>query len=239
METKISGYLVKLTDVKENDVLLRVLTSDGVINILAKGVKKFSAKNRAICQINVMAEWEVSQRTQNDLNVLKTGQIINYNIELNSDLTAISILAFCSDVICRHFSCEHLYQEYQDLYNSFINGSNYYFDFAWLVAAWIKISGVSPQVDCCYNCLNKEVIGLSLDGGFICNTCFKDYDLRYTVEQLKLIRYLFKANYENKASLKELAYNWQIVELLVNYYLYHQPTNFKSWKFLQDLAIIS
>ncbi len=235
MDSVIRGIVIQQKDNKENDLLLSVLTNDGVKNVLARGVKKYGAKNKALCQMYVYGEFEVMQVSENARYVLKSGNIIKNNQAISDNLYAIGILTFCNEVIVRNFSNEEIFNTYNELLDSFSTSDNYYFYFAWLVSSWIKISGVTPIVDKCSSCFNNTVVGISLDGGFVCQKCFGKYDLHYNVEQLKLFRYLFKADLSNKDKLKDFAYDWALVELLVKYYLYHQPGEYKSWKFLNEL----
>ena len=237
MEEKISGIVLKQKDYRETDVALTILSETGIVELLAKGLKKIGAKNQAACQLFVRSEFIVAYPSETARGVVTTASLIE-NFRLNSNLEAIAIMTVVGEVIDRYFAKDDFYNDVLALLKSLNEGKTYWLDFCWIIKRWIEISGVTPQVDKCYNCENKQIIALSLSGGFVCKQCFTSYDLHYTKEQLQLFRYLFKAHAVNKENLRTLDYDWQLVQLLMRYYLYHQPTELKSWQFLTQLFTI-
>jgi len=237
MEQNISGIVLKQKDYRESDIVLTVLSETGTLDLLAKGLKKIGAKNQAACQLFVRSEFIVAYPSESARGVITTASIID-NFRLNSDLEAIAIMTVVGDVIDRHFPKDDLYYDVLALLVSLSKAENYWLDFCWIIKRWIEKSGITPQVDKCYNCESSMIVALSLSGGFVCERCFSHYDLHYTKEQLQLFRYLFKAKAGNKESLRTMDYDWQLVQLLMRYYLYHQPMELKSWQFLTQLFVL-
>ena len=234
MDSRITGFVLRQSDYRENDLVLSIAGTSGVVDVLTKGIKKVGAKNKAGCQLFVLSEFLTSQPNQLARAVLTTAEMIE-DFRISTDLDAIAVLSVVAEVICRHFRRDDYYQDLYDLLSACKTGSNTWFYFAWLLSSWIRQSGVTPQVDRCHNCGSATVCGVSFSGGFVCQDCLKSFDLRLEKGRLRLFRYLFKAEGKDKQKLASCEYDWRDCELLMQYYLYHQPTDLTSWRFLCQL----
>jgi len=236
MEEKLEAIVLKQADNKENDVVLSLATKKGVIDVVAKAVKKIGAKNKAACQLFVLSEFLLTYRNEKNRGVVTTATVIK-DYRLSGDLLAIAIMSLVADILSMHFRKEDFFDDVLDLARNLSEKvEEYWLDFCWLIKKWIEKSGVAPHVDGCHKCQNKMVVAISLAGGYVCKNCVSSYDLHFNKEKLKLFRYLFKAQGDNKEVLYKLDYDYSIAEFLMNYYFYHQPTNLKSWEFLQHLV---
>lgn len=230
MNAKVKAFVIAQQEYKDNDMFISLLTSDKVLRVVARGVKKITSKNRVACQLFTYGEYQFSYKSENSLKVLTSTSVIKNNSIVSNDLMLISQLSLIGELITKNFTTDRLFEEFKDLveYNSC-------FDFCWIIKEMVCLSGVMPNVDSCHCCANKVVVGFSFDGGFVCQNCKKSYDYILGTEQLKLIYYLFKKSKEKKSVLRELAYDVTIPNLLLEYYLYHQPQNLKSLKFYRKI----
>jgi recombinational DNA repair protein (RecF pathway) len=51
MLTEVEGYVVHLSNYKDNDAMVNVFSGDGAVSFLARGVLKPTSKNAAACQL--------------------------------------------------------------------------------------------------------------------------------------------------------------------------------------------
>ena len=216
MEEKIKAIVLKQSDNGENNLVLTLATHRGVIDVLAKGVKKMAAKNRAACQSFVLADYLLAYTSENSRGVLTSGSVIS-DFGIISNLEAIAVMSVITDVISRHFKNINFFADLIDLLNCYRDNENPWPDFCWLVYQWIDISGIKPEVNYCHECLDTQIVGFSLSGGFVCRNCLNNYDLILDKEKLKLIYYLLKSSRKDKSKLRLLSYDWLIAELLVKY----------------------
>ena len=72
---KKKGIVLKTTDYKENALLLTILTSEGIVNLILRGAKKQSSKNRNLS--NILSFIEFNQTESNSINTLTEGFVIN------------------------------------------------------------------------------------------------------------------------------------------------------------------
>lgn len=235
MEKSIKGLVIKESDFKENDVVLTICNESGLSEIIAKGLKKIGAKNRAACQLFTISEFIVAYPQEKARGVLTTGSVI-HDFQLSGNLQAIAMMSVAAEVTCRFFRQENAYPQLVALAESLSTEGNYWLEFCWLIKNWIVSSGIMPEVSGCHKCGKKLIVGLSFNGGFVCQDCFESYDLHYNKEELKLISYLFKAGINDKPRLLKEKYSWQIADFLMQYLTYHQPMNLKSWEFLKQVV---
>ncbi|MFV0254524.1 MAG: DNA repair protein RecO [Erysipelotrichaceae bacterium] len=231
MQSKIKGYIINQQEYKDNDYFLDILSEVGIVRVLGRGLKKITSKNRAATQLFTLGEYHYNYKSENSLKILTTANIIKSNVSVHNDLLLIAQLSLISELIIKNFATSNFYFEFTDLIRN-----KTWLDLCWIFKKMIVISGFKPELNCCSNCGASVVIGFSFDGGYICHNCWHSYDFKLTPKQMRLLHYLFKANFTNKDSLKEYAYDYFIFDLLLKYYLHHQPQNLKSYNFFNKIV---
>ncbi|HBF67983.1 MAG TPA: DNA repair protein RecO, partial [Firmicutes bacterium] len=91
---EIDGIVIRTTSFKENDMMVNVVSNNGVKSFLAKGVLKFESKNAPSIQLLNKSHFQLSK--SKDGLTLRTGTIIN---SLFSDETNLSFLVI-ANLIC-------------------------------------------------------------------------------------------------------------------------------------------
>ena len=97
MEFSTVGIVIKETQPGENDKLLTILTPEGKVFALAKGVKKISSKNAPACQLFVYSEYELMQK--NGRNTVKTAISKELFYNMRADMTRYSLACYFAEVL--------------------------------------------------------------------------------------------------------------------------------------------
>lgn len=196
---EIDGIVIRTTSFKENDMMVNVVSNNGVKSFLAKGVLKFESKNAPSIQLLNKSHFQLSK--SKDGLTLRTGTIIN---SLFSDETNLSFLVIAnliceltSRIIITDEDAVNIYQfleKSQTLLASKFNpltvGLCYF-------AQVLKQTGYGLNVDCCQKCgKTTQITAVSyVDGGFICQECFDGLNgKKYSSIELKTIRLIFKSD---------------------------------------------
>jgi len=219
MEKQITALVLQQKDDRENNMVLSLLSENGVEDVIAKGIKKLGAKNKAACQLFVLSEFSLAYPNERARGVVTIASVLK-DYRLSQDLLAVAIMSFVAEMLSRYFRETDYYHEVLELALSLHNKAGYWFNLCWLIKGWIIDSGIQPRVDGCYNCGNKMVVALSFEGGLVCEHCCHSYDLKCTKKQLQLFSYLFKASDQDKEKLAEWDYDWLLVDVLMKYYLH-------------------
>lgn len=195
----VEGIVLSVQDYKESDGIIKLLTKDGIISVLAKGIQKQASKNRAITQVFSKVKYTIDER-KNGISLLYYGQTIKYYYRILEDLTTSSICFVLSECINKSRCDENVYYYFDKCLESFQLGLIDAYSYGCLVLKeLISLEGVDPFVDGCIICQRKDHLEtLSLDdGGFICTRCNHDRTLPRSKNEMIQIRSLFKVKIQD------------------------------------------
>lgn len=167
----VEGIVLSIQDYKESDGLVKVLTQEGIITLLAKGIQKQTSKNRSIVQPFTKGKYTIDER--NGLSLLYYGQTISYYYRIHEDLTISSLCFLLSECITLSKG-KDIYTIFDTCLECFQNGDMNGYSYACYILKTILIQqGIAPYVDGCILCQRKDHLEtLSInDGGFLCTTC--------------------------------------------------------------------
>ena len=98
MDINTVGVVIREQTQGENDKLLTILTPEGKIYALAKGVKKISSKNAPACQLFVYGEYELIQGKGSRFTV-KTASAKEMFYNMRTDILRYSLGCYFAEII--------------------------------------------------------------------------------------------------------------------------------------------
>ena len=88
--TEVEGIVLSVQDYRESDGIIRLLTQDKILSILARGIQKQTSKNRMITQVFSHVRYTIEQK-ENGLSLLYYGNVIDSHYKIMEDLMKSSI----------------------------------------------------------------------------------------------------------------------------------------------------
>jgi len=193
---EIEGIVIRITPYKEKDAMVNVLTKDGIMSFLARGVLSIDSKNAASVTQYAYSRFEFNDAKEKSLS-LKNGTLIKGYNEAFKSLDKLAALSFIGELTLKATGEEDASAIYEYALQS-LEAIEAGFDVLTIVLVYyaqvLKVAGYGLEVQHCVFCgETKGIVTVSYpDGGFVCQNCFdatsmKARDARY----LKIIRYLF------------------------------------------------
>lgn len=237
------GIVLKRSDYRENDALLKVLMEDNqIIDFIVKGVLKPNSKNNNSCEIGSISEFDYEVNDFKNLQILKKAKLQKYDFsKIRYNLLKQAILQVLLETTLildeDELNFDLLKQAILTLVDIDDVHANNILLF-YLVRIISKL-GYQAEVDKCVKCGDQNHINyFSIDkGGFICRNCLLvNSDLN--VEELKKIRLLFKAQDHNlDVILKQDLTNVETV--IIDYFTHYCPYTIKSLRFWKQVSTLS
>lgn len=236
MNDKVNGLILRISDYKENDLLLDVITSDrSFLSLVARGAKKLNGKKHYLnlCLYEFIIDYKDNKTmyTIHNSKLLKSFYDDN-DLKLNSFKNIITELTLKSKELYEIEMYDNVLfcLENINLKNMFLLGSLY-------ISYLLKIYGINPNVDKCVVCGNTNVLSISNRlGGFVC----KDHIVGLEpldVDILKKFRLINKAQFNNYQSIKDLEYTNKDFDIIMDFYLNNSDNNIKAYKLYKELFV--
>lgn len=190
------GYVIRAVNFRDNDQMVSLLTSDGLVSFLARGVNKPTSKNGAACRL--LSHSKVS------LAIGKGGALsLSESICLDpapekEDLVTMASLTFIAELSAQMLSGDGSGADYpwlQAAVEAIRGGFDPLSSCLLLFAHYLVVEGFGLNVDGCVYCGKKtDIVGISYeDGGFVCRHCLSDSASEASPRKLKIIRYIFRS----------------------------------------------
>lgn len=232
MNDKIQGFVLSLSDYKEADVLMQVLTKEhGIISLVGKAAKKLDSKNHFLPMC--IYEFIIDYKDGKTIYSVHGSKLINSYFE-DADIEMISFKNILIEVSLKNKDVD-TYDQLSFVFSK-MNKNNHYLLGSMYFSYLIKKFGVSPVVDECVVCGNKKVVGVSnSQGGFLCEQHLNG-EASLPITMLKKFRLIIKADFINYDVLKDFDYDLNDFYLLVNFYLDNAYLKLKSYDFYKSLV---
>lgn len=235
MNDRVRGLVLSISDYKENDSILRVLTKEyGLLSFVSKGVKKIHSKNKVlpIC----LYEFEIDYKEGKTMFTIHHQKLLESFYE-EKDL---SLLAFKNVLL--EATLKVMEHEENTLYDALLftlqntSKEDYYSAGSLYFAHILKELGIAPYVDGCVICNHSKVVAISnRDGGFLCkNHAILEECLE--VMDLKRFRLIMKAGFENYALVKAQAINRTDFCRIVDFFIANSAISLKSYHFYLSVS---
>ena len=199
MVIEVEGIVIRLNQYKEKDAMVSVLTKDGMVSFLARGILNPSSKNASSCLLFAYSNFTLNSKQ--DKLTLTQGKLIKSYYHLYESLESMASIQLVSELIIK---C--LDEDNGRIYHYLLNmldklSSN--FDSITLslicIAQIIKESGYALEFNECVKCgTKKDIVSFSFnEGGFICLNCLTNKDIIKSPTMLKTYRYVFRVEPES------------------------------------------
>lgn len=239
MLKKIEGIIVNSVDYGESSKIINILTREGTIGVMCKGVKSVKSPLRGFTQ-NLTYGLFCIYYKDNKLSILKSVDIIDDLKMIKKDITLISYMSFLVD-LCNQVMRQNCDEEIYNLLIKTIikinNGFNPMVMSNILELKLLDYLGVGINFDCCLKCgSSKDIITIDPDiGGYICKKCYTN-EVIYDEKTLKMLRMYYLVNI---SSISELKINDDVIKNInrfINmYYDRYTGLYLKSKKFLEQI----
>lgn len=198
MVIEVEGIVIRQVQYKEKDAMVSVLTKDGTVSFLARGILNPTSKNASSCLLFAYSNFTLNSRQ--DKLTLTQGKLIKSYYHLYESLENMASIQLISELILKCLDEENgnLFPYFKNMLEELGNK----FDSQTLalicIAQIIKNSGYGLEFDECVKCGNKKnIVTYSLtDGGFVCLKCLSYNQETKSSEELKTYRYIFKVSSE-------------------------------------------
>lgn len=175
-ELKFSGYVLRVTQYKESDTILTVLSEESkFISFKARGILKNTNKNFAACQLYSLSEFILTKPKNSKYYVLKTAELIKSSLIVYSSLDAGIVLALTAESILRieEYEEQNSYSLFKKMINYLENNANPLILVLSILKQNMYLLGLLLEANSCVECGNKKnIIAINyIKGGFICSRC--------------------------------------------------------------------
>ena len=191
------GIVVRVTQIKERDAMIQIITNDGFFSFLARGVLKVDSKNALFVSLYTHARFELEEG-KNGYYSLKGGTLLHSPASSMNDLLYLLTFSSIAELAMKFFDENTVKDYYPYLSAIFMAVYEKSGDPLTLVSIGactaLKLSGYAIQTSGCVTCgTKKDIVSFDMDnGGFFCR---KHYDpatmQNQTPSFLKAVRFLF------------------------------------------------
>lgn len=229
------GLVLTNTTLNDNDVIMNVLTDEGIVSIKAKGVLKANSKNRNMTEIGCYSLFHTIDRLNQKVLLLKNAESIQ-RFSINAELDKQAVY----HCLLEGFNKSDITLDKALIYVNLLDKChNPLCLYAFYLCHLIQTGGISLIVDGCSLCGSQQgIYGLSLtDGGFVCKQCYSDLKhLHLDVTELKNIRYCMHATLNDYDKLEENTnITFVTIKLLYQFIYQYGEITLKSHSFLEIL----
>lgn len=231
MNNKISGFVLSISDYKENDSLLQVMSKEyGLLSLVGKSSKKLDSKNHFL----VMCVYEfIIDYKENKTIYSIHGSKVLHNYFRNDDIELLSISNIFLEAALKNRDINS-YEELLFVFEN-INSSNQFLLGSLFFCFLANKFGVMPYVDGCVHCQSSKVVSISnSDGGFVCQKHLNSERV-LNVNRLRKFRLLVKGGMQNYQTLLDYSYDVYDFYLFVNFYIQNTDLKLNSYELYRNI----
>ena len=193
MNEILTGYVIKTTDVKDNDVILNVYTREyGIVALYARGIKKSTSKNAYACQLFDYSEFMIDMNQIKSMQLLKSATLKKEFMGIRSDYDRLALASVVIE-LAGYLEEDNIFDLLETTLHYLDSHKEPYTIFNLFVVKYLDMLGLSPEVDGCVLCGDTSAIETIsvLDGGFLCRNCNRHQHLKPRDAQFYLLLYDF------------------------------------------------
>ena len=222
------AIVLKRRDYREADQIISFYSCNhGKLELLARGIKKITAKNSANLQLGAIVDIEVVKGKE--LNHLTKVSAHTVYKKFRNDLSKLVAVSFVLDFIDKATKIE---EANSDIYSLLLSWMQY-IEQSPLYAVSLKFSfglkiigvlGFSPCLDCCVVCgkIGENYIFNIKSGGLVCKKCQSGLstDSTYPInkEDIEIITKMLNCSWDEVNDIKENRAAYKIIKEFINYY---------------------
>ena len=198
----IEGIVLRIVPYKEKDAMVTILSKDGFVSFLARGILKIDSKNAHLIGLYNKAIFELSEAKNGHIS-LKSGKILHSSGMITKNLNNLLALDAIGEIIlrmCDENSAKKLYDYLDSVIKNLNDDKVSSLTSCLIIGARTLIeNGYMMKVDGCVECGSKNKL-VSFDfnsGGYICVKHFNPLIHHNQNESyLKAIRLIFLAPFD-------------------------------------------
>jgi len=208
---KEEGIVLKISDVKDDDQIISILTkNNGKIALYAKGIKKSTSKLKQAGILGTYQSFEaVYGKTMWTLTGVKLNQPIS---KWHTDLFGLTIITQLCEIMDK---VSYQDEEIDEMYFLLMQKTLNWFNFAnpWVLGKYFEwhmldLLGYGSEIEICTSCgeafnRSRWRSAASIYGGFYCKNCLDEVDrsslIYFGEEDNGFLRFLETANEKNIA----------------------------------------
>lgn len=234
MNDKIKGIVLRISDYKDNDLLLCTLCEDkGVLSLVGKSAKKITAKQRFF--EGSIYEFIIDYKEDKTMYSLHGSKIINSYYDLdNIKLLSLKNILFELVIKSKELYENEMYDNLKFVLEN-MNEDNKFLLSSLFISYMCKVHGIIPNVDECVICKSKKVVAISNHlGGFLCIDHLNGENIK-DVSTLKRFRLISKANFKDYEVIKENEYNYEDFKLITDFFIENSSLDLKTYEFFRKV----
>lgn len=240
MIKEIIGIVISETNYKESSKIIKIITKEGLVSIIAKGSRKLKSDLRISTTKLTYGTFNVYYK-EDSLSTLTSVDIIDNFKNIKKDITKISYASYLLDLAVQVIKQNNN----ADIFNLLVDSLKKIdenFDpmiiTNILELKYLDYLGVMPIIDECSICGSKTSIATisGRDGGYICNNCLTNQKL-VDEKTIKIIRMFCYVDI-SKISKLEISdkVKLEINTFLNEYYDKYTGLYLKTKDFLKNLS---
>jgi len=240
MIKQIEGIVIKETPYSETSKIINIITSEGIISILAKGARTLKSDFRNSTTKLTYGVFNIYYK-ETGLSTLISVDIIDNLKNIKKDITSISYSSFILELTEQVYKQNNDEKIYELLVDS-LKKINENFDpmiiTNILELKYLEFLGVMPIIDSCSICGSKTSIATlsGSNGGYICNKCLTNEKI-VNEKTIKLIRMFYYVDISKITSLDiSSSIKKEINLFLDDYYDKYTGLYLKTKSFLKNLS---
>ena len=235
----IEGIVISEKPYSETSKLVRILTTEGIIDLLAKGARTLKSDLRVSTTKMTYGIFHM-QYKENKLSTLNSVDIIDNFKNIKKDIKKISyasyIMELAIDVIKQNIN-PNIFKILISSLKKIDEGEDIELITNILEIKYLEYLGVMPVIDGCAVCGSKTSIATisSTRGGYICNNCLTNEKI-VDKKTIKLLRMLYYVNIDSIESINiSNKIKKELNDFIDEYYDFYTGLYLKSKAFLKNL----
>lgn len=235
----IEGIVISEKPYSETSKLVRILTEEGMIDLLAKGARTLKSDLRVSTTKMTYGTFHMHYK-ENKLSTLNSVDIIDNFKNIKKDINKISyasyIMELALDVIKQNIN-PNIFRILISSLKKIDEGEDIELITNILEIKYLEYLGVMPVIDGCAICGSKNSIATisSTRGGYICNNCLTNEKI-VDKKTIKLLRMLYYVNIDNIESINvSNKLKKELNDFVDEYYDFYTGLYLKSKSFLKNL----
>lgn len=214
---RTQGFVLKRKDFGEADRFYWIFTKDfGMLEILAKGIRKIKAKLKSPMELFNLIEVEFiqgkAQKTLTDALVIES--FSNLKKDLKRLKISFKIAEIFDKLLKGEERDERIWQLLKEVFDKLneLEIKNWKLEILYYYFLWnfLNLLGYQPQIQKCLICqrnrskLFSPIYFSTEEGGIICKNCSKKIKNKkpLTIESLKLLKLIFQNNWQTLKRLR-------------------------------------
>lgn len=239
MKELIEGIVIKETPYSETSKIIQILTSEGIISLMAKGARGLKSNLRVGTTKLIKGVFCINRKLDK-LSLLSGVDIQNEFRNIRKDIRKISYATFLlelSEQVMRQNNNPEIYTLLISSLEKLEEGFDASTITSILELKYLDYLGVMPVIDMCSVCGSKTGIATlsSSRGGYVCKNCLRNENI-VSEKTIKLIRMFYYVDISKISSLEiSNQSKKEISDFLDDYYDRYTGLYLKSKSLLKNL----